>query len=93
MRELALQSQSLREAWEQGLQAGLTQVALNMLQEGIDLSLVAKLTNLPLEKIQNLQVSNIDDLEILVKDFLELSESSLNKVWLEPEEDEAWKDL
>ena len=93
MRELALQSQSLREAWEQGLQEGLTQVALNMLQEGIDLSLVAKLTNLPLEKIQNLQVSNIDDLEILVKDFLELSESSLNKVWLEPEEDEAWKDL
>jgi hypothetical protein len=64
-----------------------------MLQEGIDLSLVAKLTNLPLEKIQNLQVSNVDDLEILVKDFLELSESSLNKVWLEPEEDEAWKDL
>ncbi|MEI6442475.1 MAG: hypothetical protein WCO29_04960 [Nostocales cyanobacterium ELA583] len=59
MRELALQSQSLREAWERGLQAGLTQVALNMLQEGIDLSLVAKLTNLPLEKIQNLQVSNI----------------------------------
>ena len=48
MRELALQSQSLREAWEQGLQEGLTQVALNMLQEGIDLSLVAKLTNLPL---------------------------------------------
>ncbi|ALB43136.1 MULTISPECIES: hypothetical protein [Nostocales] len=93
MRELALQSQSLREAWEQGLQEGLTQVALNMLQEGIDLSLVAKLTNLPLEKIQNLQVSNVDDLEILVKDFLELSESSLNKVWLEPEEDEAWKDL
>ena len=93
MRELALQSQSLREAWEQGLQEGLTHVALNMLQEGIDLSLVAKLTNLPLEKIQNLQVSNVDDLEILVKDFLELSESSLNKVWLEPEEDEAWKDL
>ena len=93
MRELALQSQSLREAWEQGLQEGLTQVALNMLQEGIDLSLVAKLTNLPLEKIQNLQVSNVDDFEILVKDFLELSESSLNKVWLEPEEDEAWKDL
>jgi hypothetical protein len=93
MRELALQSQSLREAWEQGLQEGLTQVALNMLQEGIDLSLVAKLTNLPLEKIQNLQVSNVDDWEILVKDFLELSESSLNKVWLEAEEDEAWKDL
>ena len=35
----------------------------------------------------------LDDLEILVKDVLELSESSLNKVWLEPEEDEAWKDL
>ena len=93
MGELAIQSQSLREAWEQGLQQGLTQVALNMLREGIDLSLVAKLTDLPLERIQNLQVSDIDDSQILVKDFLHLSESSLNKVWLEPEEDEAWKDL
>ncbi len=25
--------------------------------------------------------------------FLKLSESSLNKIWLNPEEDEAWQDL
>jgi len=93
MAELAIQSQSLREAWEEGLQQGLTQVALNMLREGIDLYLVSKLTDLPLEKIQTLQVSDVGDSQILVKDFLQLSESSLNKVWLEAEEDEAWKDL
>jgi hypothetical protein len=87
MAELAIQSQSLREAWEEGLQQGLTQVALNMLREGIDLYLVSKLTDLPLEKIQTLQVSDVDDSQTLVKDFLQLSESSLNKVWLEAEED------
>jgi hypothetical protein len=47
MHDSAIQSQSLREAWEQGLQQGLTQVALNMLHEGIDLALVVKLTGLP----------------------------------------------
>ena len=31
--------------------------------------------------------------KIIVKEFLEMSESSLNKIWLDPEEDEAWKDL
>ncbi|MDZ7961761.1 MAG: hypothetical protein RMY34_28445 [Aulosira sp. DedQUE10] len=89
----AITSQSLREAWEQGWQQGLNQVALNMLREGIDLPLVAKLTGLSLETVQNLQVSNVDNSQILIKDFLELSESSLSKVWLNPEEDEAWKEL
>ena len=86
-------SKALREAWEQGLQQGLTQVALNMLREGIDLALVAKLTGLSFENVENLQASDSANSQILVKDFLELSESSLNKVWLTPEEDEAWKDL
>ncbi len=93
MHDFAIQTKTLRQAWEQGLQQGLTQVALNMLQEGIDLALVAKLTGLPLERVKNLQAGDVDDSQILVKDFLELSESSLNKVWLDPEEDEAWKDL
>jgi hypothetical protein len=93
MHDSLIQSKTLREAWEQGLQQGLTQVALNMLQEGINLSLVAKLTGLPLERVKNLQAIDLADSQILVKDFLELSESSLNKVWLDPEEDEAWKDL
>ncbi|MGH7998930.1 MAG: hypothetical protein ACREPR_05740, partial [Brasilonema sp.] len=43
--------------------------------------------------VKNLQATNADDSQILVEDFLKLSESSLNKVWLDPEEDEAWKDL
>ncbi len=93
MHQFASQPQTLDEAWEQGIQHGLTQVALNMLHEGIDLALVAKLTGLTLEKVKNLQGSDSVNSQILVKDFLELSESSLNKIWLNPEEDEAWKDL
>ncbi|MEH2237977.1 hypothetical protein [Nostoc sp.] len=93
MHNSASQSKTLREAWEEGLQQGLTQVALNMLHEGIDLGIVAKLTGLQLEKVKNLQASDSVYSQILVKDFLELSESSLKKIWLNPEEDEAWKDL
>ncbi|MEH1911510.1 MAG: hypothetical protein V7L05_02645 [Nostoc sp.] len=93
MHDSASQSKTLREAWEEGLQQGLIQVALNILHEGIDLTLVAKLTGLPLEIVNNLLASNADDSQILVKDFQELSESSLNKIWLNPEEDEAWKYL
>ncbi|MCC5601042.1 hypothetical protein [Nostoc favosum] len=93
MHDFAIQSQNLREAWEQGLQQGLTQVALNMLNEGIDSALVVKLTGLPLEIVKNLPDINADYSQRLVKDFQELSESSLNKIWLDPEEDEAWKHL
>ena len=93
MHDSVIKPTALREAWEQGLQQGLTQVALNMLQEGIDLSQVAKLTGLSLERLNNLQASTPDDSHALLKDFQELSESSLNKIWLGPEEDEAWKNL
>ncbi|TVP63595.1 MAG: hypothetical protein EA343_07740 [Nodularia sp. (in: Bacteria)] len=93
MHDSATQPQILRAAWEQGLQQGLTQVALNMLEEGIDLALVAKLTGLSLTRVQKLQTYDADNSQALVKDFLELSESSLNKVWLDLEEDEAWKNL
>ncbi|BAZ15037.1 hypothetical protein NIES4071_69070 [Calothrix sp. NIES-4071] len=92
MREFAIQAKTIREAWEQGLQQGLNQVAVNMLYEGIDINLVAKLTGFTIEQIKDLQISELDDSHI-VKDFMELSESSLNKVWLNPEEDEAWKYL
>jgi hypothetical protein len=64
-----------------------------MLQKGIDLAQVAKLTGLSLERVKSLQDTDSDDSQALVKDFLELSESSLNKIWLSQEEDEAWKDL
>ncbi|MBD2137291.1 hypothetical protein H6F32_06760 [Anabaena sp. FACHB-1237] len=93
MNNLSIPVTTLQEAWEQGLQQGLTQVAVNMLREGIDLDFIVKLTGLPLEVVTNLQTVDIDDDKILVKNFLEMSESSLNKIWLNPEEDEAWKDL
>lgn len=93
MQDSVIESATLREAWEQGLQQGLNQVALNMLRDGIDKDRVAKLTGLSLERVNSLQDSDSDDPQALVKDFLELSESSLNKIWLNPEEDEAWKDL
>ncbi|QSJ21163.1 hypothetical protein JYQ62_29840 [Nostoc sp. UHCC 0702] len=38
MHDSAIQPQMLREAWEKRLQQCLTQVALNMLLEGIDLA-------------------------------------------------------
>ncbi|WP_373528557.1 hypothetical protein [Nostoc sp.] len=93
MYDFAIQSKTLRAAWEQGMQQGLTQVALNMLHEGIDLALVAKLTGLPLEIVKSLSDNDSVNSQIIVKYFLQLSESSLNKVWLDSEEDEAWKDL
>ncbi|MFM6024501.1 MAG: hypothetical protein ACKPER_16515 [Dolichospermum sp.] len=93
MNNLSIQVQTLQEAWEKGLQQGLTLVAVNMLREGIDLDFIVKLTGLPLEVVENLQIVDTDDEKILVKEFLAMSESSLNKVWLDPEEDEAWKDL
>ena len=92
MYDSAVQPKALQEAWEQGLQQGLAQVALSMLREGIDL-VVAKLTGPSFENVENLQASDSANSQILVKDFLELSESSLKKVWLTLEEDEAWKDL
>ncbi|MFM6203430.1 MAG: hypothetical protein ACKPE1_30600, partial [Dolichospermum sp.] len=59
----------------------------------IYLDFIVKLTELPLEVVKNLQIVDTDDDKILVKEFLEMSQSSLNKIWLDPEEDEAWKDL
>jgi hypothetical protein len=38
-------------------------------------------------------IKDSEDSKVLIKEFLELSESSLNKVWADAEEDEAWKDL
>ena len=92
MNNLSIPAQTLQEAWEKGLQQGLTQVAVNMLREGIDLDFIVKLTGLPLAVVKNLQAVDIDDDKILIKEFLEISESSLNKVWLDPEEDEEWKE-
>ena len=93
MNNLSIPVQTLQEAREKVLQQDLTQVAVNMLREGIELDFIVKLTGLPLEVVKNLQAVDTDDDKRLVKEFLEVSESSLNKIWLVPEEDEAWKDL
>jgi hypothetical protein len=42
-----IQPTTLHEAWEQGLQQGVTQ---NMVRDGLDLAQVAKLTGLPVER-------------------------------------------
>jgi hypothetical protein len=94
MSNSVIQPTTLREAWEQGLQQGLIQVALNMVRDGLDLAQIATLTGLPIESVKNLQVvDDPEDSQALVQEFLSLSESSLSKIWLTPEEDEAWKDL
>ncbi|MFM7407034.1 MAG: hypothetical protein ACKO3K_10320 [Cuspidothrix sp.] len=93
MNNLSIPAQTLQEASEKGLQEGLTQVAVNMLRQDIELDFIVKLTGLPLAVVKNLQAVDTNDDKILIKEFLEMSESSLNKIWLNPEEDEAWKDL
>jgi hypothetical protein len=95
MQNSTIPSNSLHEAWKRGLQQGISQVALNMIRDGFDLAKVVMLTGLSLQQIQHLQMSGYDDelSQELVKDFSTLSESSLNQVWLNPEEDEAWKNL
>jgi hypothetical protein len=89
----AIRPQTLSEAWELGRQEGLTKVVFNMLQEGIDLDLIVKVTGLPLASIRNLQAEEIEENQTLFQDFMVLSETSLNEVWLNDEEEEAWKNL
>jgi predicted transcriptional regulator len=86
------QSMPPREAWERGLQQGIAQIAQNMLREGIDLTQIVRLTGLSTDRLQSLQ-SEADESQQIVREFMELSESALDEVWLNPEEDEAWKNL
>ncbi len=89
------QSAILREVWEQGWQNGLTQVALNMLRAKIDPVQVATLTGLSPDRVNSihLEATNLEDSSQLVRDWQNLSESSLAEVWLNEEEDKAWQDL
>jgi hypothetical protein len=89
------QSAILREVWEQGWQNGLTQVALNMLRAKIDPVQVATLTGLSTDRVNSihLEATNLEDSPQLVRDWQNLSESSLAEVWLNEEEDKAWQDL
>jgi hypothetical protein len=89
------QSAILREVWEQGWQNGLTQVALNMLRAKIDPAQVASLTGLSPDRVNSihLEAASLEDSSQLVRDWQNLSESSLAEVWLNEEEDKAWQDL
>lgn len=89
------QSAMLREVWEQGWQNGLTQVALNMLRAKIDPVQVATLTGLSPDRIDSIhrEATNLENSSQLVRDWQNLSESSLAEVWLNEEEDKAWQDL
>jgi hypothetical protein len=42
---------------------------------------------------QSLKAVEEERQEEIMQDFLGMSESSLSKIWLDPEEDEAWQDL
>ena len=53
--EIMRESVIYQDILQQGIERGIEQVALNMLQEGIEVEQVAKLTNLSLERIQSLQ--------------------------------------
>jgi hypothetical protein len=89
------QSAILREAWEQGWQNGLTQVALNMIRAKIDPDQVATLTGLSIERVNSiyLDIVNPEQSTQLMRDWQNQSESSLAEVWLNDEEDRAWEDL
>ena len=89
------QSAILREVWEQGWQNALTQVALNMLRSKIDPAQVAMLTGLSIERVHliHLEAGNLEDSSQLVRDWQNMSESSLAEIWLNEEEDRAWQDL
>lgn len=89
------QSAMLREVWEQGWQNGLTQVAFNMLRAKIDPVQVATLTGLSPDRIDSIhrEATNLENSSQLVRDWQNLSESSLAEVWLNEEEDKAWQDL
>lgn len=58
----------------------------------VPMSAVTKLTGFTIEQVKDLPMNELNDSHI-VKDFMELSESSLSKVWLNPEEDKAWNNL
>jgi hypothetical protein len=89
------QSAILREAWEQGWQNGLTQVALNMIRAKIDPDQVATLTGLSIERVNSIYLDIVNPAQStqLMRDWQNQSESSLAEVWLNDDEDRAWEYL
>lgn len=75
----------------------LEEIAIPDDQEVIlEISNIEVLTTYKLEVLEKSasQQDKLDDFEdILIKDFMNISESALDEYWLNEEEDEAWKDL
>jgi hypothetical protein len=66
-----------------------------MLKAKIDPVQVATLTGLSTDRVNSiyLEATNLENSSQLVRDWQNLSESSLAEVWLNEEEDKAWQDL
>jgi hypothetical protein len=66
-----------------------------MLRSKIDPAQVAILTGLSIDRVNSidLEAANLEDSSQLVRDWQNLSESSLAEIWLNEEEDKAWQDL
>lgn len=75
----------------------LEEIAIPDDQEVIlEISNTEVLTTYKLEVLEESasQQDKLDDSEdILIQDFMKISESALDEYWLNEEEDEAWKDL
>ncbi len=55
MQESVIYQQILQKGIEQGIKQGIERIALNLLRGGIEATKVAEVTELPLQKITNLQ--------------------------------------
>ncbi len=55
MQESGISQAILQEVRNQGVQEGLVAAALKMLQEGMDIAQISRLTGLPEERVQHLE--------------------------------------
>ena len=58
MQESVIYQEILQEGREQGRQQRVEQVAINLFREGMILERISRLTELPLEKVQSLQIAS-----------------------------------
>ena len=68
---------------------------MNRLLAKIDSAKIAVITGLSINQVHSIEPesANITESSQLARDWQSLSERSLQEVWLNDEEDQAWKDL
>ena len=68
---------------------------MNRLLAKIDSAKIAVITGLSINQVHSIEPesANITESSQLARDWQSLSERSLQEVWLNEEEDQAWKDL